>query len=73
MLARLVCLFLGHRPWRLMVETMLPPAAVTCAWRYTGHGPGYIEHLRALRRATQGGKTVTVTCDRCGTIRTIEH
>jgi hypothetical protein len=69
-LKRLVCLVWGHRPWRVVAETV--HCRFTCPDTTTDLKIN-IENTLLLQRAILGGKTITLACDRCGDIRTIEH
>jgi hypothetical protein len=78
MLSRLACLVLGHLPWRTVAETLRPVTPVKSfeMGEFRGSSSAYAHvtsQMIALQKASRGGKIVTLTCDRCGKLVTVEH
>jgi hypothetical protein len=78
MLKRLLCLILGHPPWRVVTETFFHPTSIDLSVGETKGPSSVVAALVTarndmIRRAALGGKVITMVCDRCGSIKTVEH
>lgn len=66
MLKKLLCLIWGHGPWKTVAVTTCEPK--TKSFKLSS---GSLVTRETVRLYLCGGKVLTMTCDRCGTIVTI--
>lgn len=73
MFKKLICILFGHRPWRTIKETVVPPIPDLPPEGFKGSAVTVLEAHALWMKTRRGFTLISLTCDRCATIRTLEH